>query len=355
MTAGTVARTRVLPGAVVRTRRVSMRVDRRAVAVSVALVVLVVVIGCWAVSVGDFPIPIADVVRAIAGTGSDDSEFIVMTLRLPRVVTGVLIGAAFGVSGAIFQSLAQNPLASPDVVGFNSGAALGAVAMIVATDGASSLQVSLGAVGGGLLTALAVYLLASRRGVQGYRLILVGIGVGFAVTACVNYLLTRAEIADAQRATVWLTGSLNGRGWEHVRPVGLGLAVLLPVALVLLRKLRLLELGPDTAAALGVHVGRARLGLVLVGIGLAALATASAGPVGFVALVAGPVAGRLVRSPGATLIPAALFGSLLVVTADLAARRLFAPTELPVGIATAVIGAPYLLWLLAREIKIGSM
>jgi iron complex transport system permease protein len=323
--------------------------------VSGALAIALVVVGCWSVSVGDFPVPITDVVHAIVGTASDDAEFIVMTLRLPRILTGILVGAAFAVSGAIFQSLAHNPLASPDIVGFNSGAALGAVFMIVGVQGANSLQVSAGAVLGGLLAAVLVYVFAYKQGVQGYRLILVGIGIGFAISAGVDYLLTRADIYDAQRAAVWLTGSLNGRGWEHVRPVGLGLLVLAPLTLVLSRRLRLLELGPDTAAALGVRIGHARLGLVLMGIALAALAVASAGPIGFVALVSPPVARRLVRSPGVTLVPAALFGSLLTVSADLAARRVLAPTELPVGIATAVIGAPYLLWLLGREIKIGSM
>lgn len=346
---------RRIGGPVVRIGRVSTRLHVRSIVISAVLAVLIVAVGCWSVSVGDYPIPITDVVRAIFGDASADAEFIVMTLRLPRVLTGILIGAAFGVSGAIFQSLAQNPLASPDIIGFNSGAALGAVFMIVVIEAAGSFAVSIGAVAGGLVTAILVYALAWKRGVLGYRLILVGIGIGFAITAVVDYLLTRANIYDVQRATVWLTGSLNGRGWEHVGPVAVGLAVLLPVTLALGRSLRLLELGQDTAAALGVRVGSTRLWLVLCGIALAALATASAGPVAFVALVAAPVARRLVRSPGVTIIPAALVGALLVVTADLLARRLLAPTELPVGIATAIIGAPYLLWLLGREIKVGAL
>lgn len=343
-----------VPGRVYRVRGWSIRVDQRAVAVSVILAVAIVTVGCWSISVGDFPISISQVVKSVFGQGSKEAEFIVGTLRLPRLLTGVMVGAALAVSGAIFQSLAQNPLASPDVVGFNSGAAVGAVFMIVVV-GAGSLEVSIGAVAGGLLTATAVYLLAWNRGVQGYRLILVGIGIGFTMTSISDYLITRANIYDVQRAAVWLTGSLNGRSWEHVRPVGIGLLVLLPIALAYCRSLRLLELGTDTAAALGVRVGRVRLILILVGIGLAALATASAGPVGFVALVSPPVARRLVRAPGVTLIPCALFGGLLVVVADLAARRVLAPTEMPVGIMTAIIGAPYLLWLLTREIRTGAM
>lgn len=344
-----------ISGRVIRTRCVSVRLDARAISVVAVLAIAIVVTAAWSISVGDFPIPIRDVVRAVFSTASDDAEFIVETLRLPRVLTAIMVGAAFAISGGIFQSLANNPLASPDIVGFNAGAALGAVFMIVAVEGAGSLEVSLGAMAGGIATAALVYVFAWKRGVHGYRLILVGIGIGFAVSAVVDYLLTRAQIYDAQRAAVWLTGSLNGRGWEHVRPVGFGLLLLVPIAAVLSRQLRLLELGTDTAAALGVRVGRARLGLVLVGVALAALATASAGPVGFVALVSPPIARRLVRAPGFTLVPTALVGALLTVAADLVARRIMAPTELPVGIATAVVGAPYLLWLLTREIRTGAM
>jgi iron complex transport system permease protein len=334
---------------------VSVRLDTRAISVGTVLAVAIVVIAVWSISVGDFPIPVRDVIRAVFATASEDAEFVVQTLRVPRALTAIMVGAAFAVSGGIFQSLANNPLASPDVVGFNSGAALGAVLMIVVVDGAGSLEVSLGAIAGGIATAALVYVFAWKRGVHGYRLILVGIGIGFAVSAVVDYLLTRAQIHDVRRAAVWLTGSLNGRGWEQVRPVGFGLLILVPIAAVLSRRLRLLELGTDTAAALGVRVGRARLGLVLVGVALAALATASAGPVGFVALVSPPIARRLVRSPGFTLVPTALVGALLTVTADLVARRIMAPTELPVGIATAAVGAPYLLWLLTREIRTGAM
>lgn len=348
------ARPAFVTGRVARGCSWSVRFDPHALGVCAVLAALVVVVGCWSISVGDFPIPITDVVATIFGGGSDDAQFIVETLRLPRVLTGIMVGAAFAVAGSIFQSLAQNPLASPDVIGFNSGAALGAVFTIV-TIGGSSLQVSIGALVGGFATALLVYSLAWKRGVHGYRLVLVGIGIGFAVSAVNDYLITRANIYDVQRAAVWLTGSLNGRGWNHVRPVGLGLLVLLPPAVFLGRRMRLLELGADTAAALGVHVGRSRAALALVGVALAALATASAGPIGFVALVSPPIARRLVRSPGVTVVPAALVGALLTVTADLAARRVFAPTELPVGIATAVIGAPYLLWLLTREIRSGAM
>lgn len=343
-----------LGGRVVRNRYFSVRADQRSVAVCVVLAIVTVAVGCWSISVGDFPVSLADVVRSLFGRGTEDADFIVRTLRLPRVVTAVLVGAAFGMSGAIFQSLARNPLGSPDIIGFNSGAAVGAVFVIVVIEG-SSFQVAMGAVGGGMLTALIVYVLAWKQGIRAYRLVLVGIGVGFAASAVVDYLITRAEIFAVQRAAVWLTGSLNGRSWDHVRTVGLGLLLLAPLAIVMQRWLDRIELGDDTAAGIGVPVGKAKLSLVVVAVCLVSLAVAAAGPVGFVAFVAGPVARRLVKTPGAAVIPAAFVGALITVVADLAARRVLAPTELPVGIATAVIGAPYLMWLLARQGRIGAL
>jgi iron complex transport system permease protein len=203
------------------------------------------------------------------------------------------------------------------------------------------------------VTAASIRLLADRGGVSTHRLVLVGVGVGAACSAVTSYLLTRAEVFDAQRAMVWLTGSLNGRSWDHVRPMGVALLVLAPAALVLGRSLRVLQLGDDTATSLGVPVARARAGLVLVAVALAAVATAAAGPVAFVAFVAAPIARRLARSPLA-LLPAALVGALLLLSSDLAARQLFTPTELPVGVVTGVVGAPYLLWLVARAGRIGQ-
>jgi iron complex transport system permease protein len=330
-----------------------LRFDRRTAVTSLALAVAIVLAGAVSVSVGDFPIPLVDVLPAILGAGSEDADFIVNTLRLPRALTGLLVGAAFGLSGAIFQSLARNALASPDVIGITAGASAAAVAVIV-WYGGSTATVAVGAFAGALATAVAIYALAYRRGVSGYRLVLIGIGIGAMLASFTAYLLTRAEINDAQRATVWLTGSLNGRSWDHVRPVGVALLILAPITFALGRHLRLMELGDDTATGLGVRVERSRGALILAGVGLAAVATASAGPIAFVALVAPQIARRLVGSAGATLLPSALVGAVLVTVSDVIARRMFAPTELPVGIVTGIVGAPYLLWLLARANRIGS-
>lgn len=338
----------------VRVGPVSWRTGLRSIAIGGVLALVVAAGLAWSVSVGDFPIPIGEVIGQLTGLGgSPDSDFIVHALRLPRVLTGVLVGFAFGVSGQIFQRMVRNPLASPDILGLSAGAALGAVTSIVLLE-AGTIDVTAAALLGSVATVMAIYLLAIKQGISSYRLVLVGIGITALLDAGVAYLLTRAELYDAQRATVWLTGSLNGRGWEYVRPLGVALAILVPVAMVCTRNLRALELGDDTATALGVEVRRSKLALTLSGAGLAAAATAAAGPVGFVALVAPQIARRLVGERSIGIIPAGLVGASIMVFGDLVARRVFSPTELPVGVVTAIIGAPYLLWLLARANKIGT-
>lgn len=338
----------------VRVGSCSWRADARTVGISLVVGALVIIGAGWSVSVGDFAIPISDVAREFTGIGgTPDSAFIIHALRLPRVLTGVMVGFAFGLSGQIFQRMVRNPLASPDILGLSSGAAFGAVVGIVLLE-LGAVSVTAAALVGSLATVVGIYVLGIKKGVSSYRLVLVGIGITALLNAGVSYLLTRAKLFEAQRATVWLTGSLNGRGWEYVRPLAVTLGVLVPVALLCARQLRVLEMGDDTAAALGVALGRSKLALTLSGAGLAAAATAAAGPVGFVALVSPQIARRLVGDRSTGMVPAGLVGAAIVVFADVLARRAFSPVELPVGVVTAIVGAPYLLWLLARANKIGS-
>lgn len=326
----------------------------RMVAVTLLGLVLVVLAAAVNIGRGDFPMSIDEVLAVLLGGGERSQQFIVLDLRLPRSLTGVLVGAALGLAGAITQTVARNPLASPDILGVTSGASAAAVLLIVlggsnATVAAigATLGLPLAALVGGLLTAALIHALAWRRGIEGHRLVLVGVGVAAVGTALTNWLLTRAEITDAARATVWLTGSLNARGWEHVVPVGAALVVLVPVALLLGFGLGALQLGDDTARGLGLRVDRERAALVVVAVALAAVATASAGPIAFVALVVPQVCQRLVGAARPPLLASAVYGALLVLVADLVARTVLA-VELPVGIVTAVLGAPYLLYLLTR-------
>ena len=331
----------------------SLRVQVRAVVVTLVLAGLTFAAFAWSISVGEYPVSIRAVLASLAGNGSRSTDFIIRELRLPLALTAVLVGVAFGISGAITQRLARNPLASPDVIGVNAGAAAAATLVIVVLHG-SRLQTTVAALAGALATTLAVYLLAYQRGVTGYRLVLVGIGLTEVLGAITSFLLTRAQIFDAQQATIWMTGSLNGRDWQHVRSVGLALVVLVPVAIGLARHLRILELGDDTAKGLGARVELVRGLLLVCAVSLAAVAVASAGPIAFVALVAPQIARRLVDARTIALVPAAVVGALLMVLSDVVGRRIVAPTELPVGIITAVVGAPFLLFLLARANRIGS-
>ncbi|WP_020390133.1 FecCD family ABC transporter permease [Kribbella catacumbae] len=325
----------------------------RNVVVVVVLAVLVFVVFCVSLSLGDFKIPVIDVVKTLFGGGDKATEFIVNRLRLPRALTGILVGVALGMSGAIFQSVARNPLASPDIIGVTYGASAFAVFAIV-TLGLTGTAVSALAIAGALLTAFTMYLLAWRRGVSSYRLILVGIGIGAIATSVTSYLLTKARVEIAQQALIWLTGSLNGRDWSHVRSLAITLVVLAPVIVMLVHRLRILQLGDETAYGLGMRVEGSRLGLIVIAVLLAAVATAAAGPVGFVAFVAPPIARWLTRSPGPAMLASALMGALVVALSDLVAQHALGETQLPVGVVTGVIGAPYLMFLLARTNRIGS-
>lgn len=312
-----------------------------------ALAVVAAATALLAISTGEFTVPVGDIVTALFGQGSPIAELIVGELRAPRVVTGLAVGAAFGLSGAIFQSLTRNPLGSPDFIGFTAGASTGGVLMVIA--GGSAAQIAAGSLAGCVVSAVAVYLLAFRRGVQGYRLVLVGIGVNAVLIAADSFMLTKATINDAANAGAWLNGSLSGRGWDHAIPVAVALAVLAPLCCLVSRPLRMLEMGDDAARAVGIRVEGVRAAAIVAGVLLCGVATAAAGPVVFVAMAAPQVARRLTRSPGVTMIASALTGAVLLTVADLAAQRLFAPTQLPVGVLTAAIGGIYLAVLLRRD------
>ncbi|MDT0345549.1 FecCD family ABC transporter permease [Streptomyces litchfieldiae] len=342
-------------GLVLRTRGGrSVRVDSRAAAATLTLVVLALAMGVVLVGTGDYPMSPAEVLTTLAGNGSVAQEFIVNDLRLPRVLVALLVGVALGLAGAVFQAISRNPLGSPDIIGFGQGSAAGALTVIVLFEG-GSFAVAGGAVAGGLITGLGVYLLAWRGGIHGYRLVLVGIGGAAMLSAVNGYLLTRADIVDAARAVLWLTGSLNGRDWDEFWPLLIACAALLPLALGQARPLRMLEMGDDAAGALGVRVERTRLILVVAAVLLTATATAAAGPIAFVALTAPQLARRVTRAAGPNLLPAAAMGALLMVTADFLAQWAFGSRQLPVGAVTGVLGGCYLLWLLFTERKAGRI
>lgn len=331
----------------------SARVSLRTLTIGAAVAVLAAAVAVVTMSLGEFPISISEVARATAGLGAVEGqhEFIVRTLRLPRVLTAALVGAALAASGAIFQGLVRNPLVAPDIIGVNAGAALVAVFLIVVTR--STVLLPVGAFLGAVATAFAVYVFTWRKGISGNRLVLVGIGVNAVLTALTTLILVRYPVEQIAPAVLWTTGTLYGAQWGNVGVLGAGLAVLLPAGLWLTRHLGALQLGDDAARSLGVRAEPARAALLTVGAALAAIAVAAGGPIGFVALITPHVA-RILAGPltAGVLLLSALLGAVLLGASDLVAQHAFSPISLPVGVVTAAVGAPYFLFLLYRTNRI---
>lgn len=331
--------------------RVVLRVHRRSLVVAAGLVLLALVLSGIGLATGDFTLSPGEVLRAVFGMGDPSTSFIVEQLRAPRVLVALGVGAAFGGAGAIFQSLTSNPLGSPDVIGFTYGSATGGLFAITVLH-LEAAGISLFAVIGGLLTAVVVYALSYRQGLQAFRLVLVGLGVGYTVLSVNWYLLTRASLSDAFTAQRWLLGSLNATDWTQVRVLSVALIVLLPAVIGLSRSLGAMEVGDDASRALGIPVERDRALLALVGVMLAAVGTAAAGPVAFVALSAPQIARRLTTAAGPGIAVSALTGAVVLIASDLVAQRLL-PQDLPVGLVTGLVGGTYLAWLLTRRKGIG--
>ncbi|MFJ2823807.1 FecCD family ABC transporter permease [Streptomyces toxytricini] len=332
----------------------SLRAEPRALLTGLLLAAAAAALAVVLIGTGDFEIAPADVVQTLLGNGTPAQDFIVNDLRLPRVLVALLVGASLGMAGAVFQSVSRNPLGSPDLLGFGYGSVVGALLVIVLFKGGAT-AVAGGALVGGLVTGVLIYLLSYKRGIHGYRLVLVGIGASAMLIAGIQWLLTKAQFIEATRAMVWLTGSLAGRDWSQVWPLLGTCAVLFPLVLSQGRALRIAEMGDDAAYALGVRVERMRMLLMLAAVLLTTAAAAAAGPISFVALAAPQLARRLTRSPGSNLVTGALMGSVLLLLSDWASQRAFGADQLPVGVLTGLVGGAYLLWLLVTERKAGRI
>lgn len=329
--------------------------SRRQVLVGVGLVCLVLVLLVASVMVGEYVLPARDVVRTLLGAGDPADRFVILGLRAPRAATAIVVGFALGAAGAITQSVARNPLASPDILGVTAGATAAAVGAIVlaGTGALSGFLVTAGlpvvAVLGGLVATALVCLLAWRGGIEGYRLVLVGLGVNAGASAITSWMLVRAELPDLNAALIWMTGSLNRASFEIVGPVAAVVAVTVAVSALSTRWLAILRFDSRVIVGLGVRRSAAQLLQIALAVVLAAAATAAAGPVPFVAFVAPQIAWRALATQGPPPLGAGLVGACVVLAADLGARSL--PVDLPVGVVTSAIGAPFLLWLLLRESK----
>ncbi|MCW2794071.1 MAG: Iron transporter [Nocardioides sp.] len=323
------------------------RRGRRRTLVTVVLAAAACALSVTALMLGDYRLSVGEVLGTLAGGDEAPARFIVMELRLPRLALGVLVGVALGLAGALFQSVLRNPLASPDVIGISQGASAGAVAAML-FGGLTGAWVSLSALVGGAAVGLLLYAAAWRQGMAGHRFVLSGIGVAYVCASVVGYLLTRSDLREAQAALLWMTGSLAQADWGLVSTLALALAVLVPAVLLVARGLDLLLLGDEQAGSLGLRPEATRTAVIALGVGLACVATAAAGPVAFVAFTAAPVARHLLGDGTLALLQSALVGVVLVVGADIVAQHLLpAGLSVPVGVVTGAVGGPYLIWLMA--------
>lgn len=341
------------PWVVIRPRRtISFRLDSRVPPILLILALLTFAAMLINVGYGEYTIPPLDVLKTIVGIETDNQGYslVVNTLRLPRVLVALLVGMGLAISGAILQGLTRNPLADPGIIGMTAGASLAAVTLIVLFPAIALFTLPFAAFGGALVVTVLIYWLAWNQGSSPIRLILVGIGITSIATAIISVLVTLGEINSVTQALIWLTGSVYGRSWNHVWSLLPWIVVFVPLSLLLSRDLNALNLGDDVAQGLGSHVERQRILLILISVALAGASVAAAGSIGFVGLIAPHLARQLVGPAHEGLLPtAALTGGMIVVSADLVGKMLFAPIELPCGIVTAIIGAPYFIYLLYQN------
>lgn len=340
------------PWVVIRNARFSMRIDRRVPLVLTLSLVAMLAGMIINIGVGEYPIGPLDVLRTVfrLPTANPDFNFIVNTLRLPRMLVAALVGLGLGVSGAIMQGLTRNPLADPGIIGVSAGAALVAVTLIVVFPNVPSSLLPLAAFAGSMTIAFLIYILAWRGGDSPIRLILVGVGLAAITSAATTLMTTFGEVNDVQRALVWLTGSVYGRSWKEFWALLPWIVVLVPIAFGLARQLNALNLGEEIAMSLGSRVARDRGILLITAVALAGATVAAAGTIGFVGLIAPHLARRLVGPSHEGVLPVSGFlGALIVVLSDLVGRTIIAPIELPCGLITSLIGAPFFIYLLWHQ------
>ncbi|MBD2000541.1 iron ABC transporter permease [Leptolyngbya sp. FACHB-541] len=330
----------------------SFQLDRRVPWLLLALAIAALAVLVVSVGYGEYPISPIDVIRTILGWQTDNSDygFVINTLRLPRIVAAFLVGIGLAIAGTILQGLTRNPLAAPEIVGVEAGAGLAAVSLIVLFPSIPTLFLPIAAFTGALIAALLVYWLSWNGGSSPIRLILVGVGIGAIASALTSLMITFGNIYDVSQALVWLAGSVYGRTWEHIQAFLPWLLIFVPLSFLSARELNTLNLGNDVARGLGSRVEWQRVFLLITSVALAGASVATAGTIGFVGLISPHLARQLVGTSHEGLLPtAALVGGLIVALADLLGRSLFAPIEIPCGVITAAVGAPYFLYLLYRD------
>lgn len=326
---------------------------RRFILVTSLLASIAFILCCTMLLLGNTIYPVSDVIRVLLGEDVKGASFAVGTIRLPRMIAGVFAGFAFGVGGYVFQTMLRNPLANPNVIGITAGSSAAAVFCIIVLQ-ASNMVVSVASVVGGLATVLVIFLLSKGTSFSIGRLILIGIGIQAMLNAVISYLLLIGRSHDIPTAMRWLTGSLNGAKMENLYPLIIMVLICTPIIIGLGKRLDMLELGEQAATSLGINTNSTRLVLIISSVLILALATATTGPIAFVAFLAGPIAKRLVGVGFSSIIPAGLVGIILVLASDLIGQFAFT-ARYPVGVITGILGAPYLIYLLIRINRKGDL
>ncbi|MFI5781910.1 FecCD family ABC transporter permease [Nocardia sp. NPDC051570] len=332
--------------------RIAVRWRSRPLAVAVTAAAATAALFCVSLGTGDLAIPLWDVLATLVGRGDSMSAFVIHELRLPRAVLGVVVGLALGVSGAIVQTVARNPLASPDILGVTGGAGAAAVTVVTGVGGHTistlfAYGLPLAAMTGGLLTGTFVLAVSALGRVGQQRLVLAGVAVTAIMSALTQWMLVRADIRDVGQAQLWLVGALEPRQWSQIWITVWGIGALTVAAIALAYPLRAIALGDDLAVTLGIRLTAVRMSLLLTAILLTGIAVAAAGPVFAVALIAPQVTVRLSRLASPPLLASGIMGALLLTAADLISRTLLSE-PLPVGVVTAAIGGPFLVLLILR-------
>lgn len=335
--------------------RVSVLMDTSALKKIVLLMVLTMLAVIISTGIGDMQIAPWKVVSVFFGGGSSIDQLVVTSFRLPRILIALLAGMALAVAGGILQGMIRNPLASPDIIGVTGGAGAAVVAFLtIFSNKDNTLLVSIkwlpvAAFIGAAIIAFLVYFLAWKKGVSPVRLVLIGIGISALTQACTTLLMIMGPIYRASQANIWITGTVNGSDWQDVWILLPWSIIFIFLSFMITRQLNIQELGEEVATSAGANVQRQRFILLLMSTALVGGAVAFAGGIGFVGLMAPHMARRLVGSSFGALLPvAALIGGLLVMLADLIGRTLFLPLEVPAGVFTAAIGAPYFIYLLFK-------
>lgn len=316
----------------------------RAIIANVSLIAIVLCICIMMLLYGNTNYSLDVVIRVLRGENIQGATFAIATLRLPRMLSGLLVGIAFGIAGNTFQTMLRNPLASPDIIGVTSGSSVAAVFCILVL-GLSGPAVSIISVISGLLVSMLIYLLSKDISFSGSRLILIGIGIQAMLQAAISFLLLKASQYDVPGAMRWLSGSLNGMTMKGIPTLFIVVMVFGIISLLFTKYLQVLELGDEFATTLGIRLNLVRIILILSAVFLIAFATSTTGPITFVAFLAGPIASKIVGRGSSNVLASGLVGALLVLSSDMIGQYVFS-TRFPVGVITGILGAPYMLFLL---------